>query len=252
MYKILLTDDESLEREGLKIIIKEILKDQVAFEEARLGREAISICDVFKPHIIFMDIRMPGMNGIEASEFIKKKHKDTIIIILSAYDDFELAQQAIRVGVDDYILKPARPTDIESTLKKHISKLENPSESIALESSLINKFTSNQTPDSSALQIVADYINSNLNSNITLEDGAKLLSVTPTYFSKLFKKEFGLTFITYITNKKIEIAKSWLEHTDMPILNISLELGFKEANYFCRIFKKSVGITPMEYRKQKR
>ncbi|SHE34959.1 response regulator transcription factor [Alkalibacter saccharofermentans] len=252
MYKILLTDDEILEREGLKIIIKEVLNSQVLFKEANSGKEAIRLSDAFEPHIIFMDIKMPGLNGIEASQYIKNKHPDIIIIILSAYDDFQLAQQAIRLGVNDYILKPPKPTEINLILHKYIKQIN----SRDAFSKTVEPFPPCEEKDSteiqkhSSIQIVLDYIDNNLGDNMPLEDAAKLLNVSPSYFSRLFKKEMGVKFITYTTNRKIEKAKAWLETTDMPILNIALELGFKEANYFSKVFRKLEGITPTEYRKR--
>ncbi|MCC5910632.1 MAG: response regulator [Clostridiaceae bacterium] len=252
MYKILLTDDEILEREGLKITIKEILNNQVVFEETGLGKESIRLSDTFKPNIIFMDIKMPGMNGIEASQYIKKKHKDIIIIILSAYEDFQLAQQALRVGVDDYILKPAKPTEIASVLDKYIKKINSNNTSLKPCSNTLpcKESDSLEAQKHFSLQIVLDYIDDHLNDSIPLEDAAELLNVTPSYFSRLFKKEMGVKFINYVTNKKIEKAKAWLETTDMPVLNIALELGFREANYFSKVFRKLEGITPTEYRKK--
>jgi YesN/AraC family two-component response regulator len=72
------------------------------------------------------------------------------------------------------------------------------------------------------------------------------------YLSKIFKKETGVNFVTYLTERKIEIAKDMLANTDVPIINIALDLSYHEPNYFSKVFKKSTGMTPTEYRKERR
>ncbi|WP_416390300.1 helix-turn-helix domain-containing protein [Romboutsia hominis] len=74
------------------------------------------------------------------------------------------------------------------------------------------------------------------------------MNLSPNYLSKTFKKDIGINFITYITNKKIALAKEMLKDTDTPILNISIDLSFNKPNYFSKVFKKIVGLTPSEYR----
>jgi two-component system response regulator YesN len=66
--------------------------------------------------------------------------------------------------------------------------------------------------------------------------------------SKLFKKKTGTNFVEYVSSRKIDLSKEMLTHTNMRILNIALELGFNEPNYFSKVFKKSVGLTPTDYR----
>jgi YesN/AraC family two-component response regulator len=95
---------------------------------------------------------------------------------------------------------------------------------------------------------IQDYIEKNINNNITLEEVAEYASISPFYLSRLFKRKVGINFSTYIVNNKMEIAKELLKNTHIPIVNIALELSYKEPNYFSKVFKKKVGVTPTEYR----
>lgn len=95
-----------------------------------------------------------------------------------------------------------------------------------------------------------DYVERNIKNNITLEEVAKYINITPHYLSKIFKKEVGVNFVTFITDKKIELAKEMLIDENIPIVNISIELSYTQPNYFSKVFKRKVGITPSEYREK--
>lgn len=341
MCRVLLVDDEYLEREALKIIISEGIEGAVIVGETGLGREAIELSKKLDPDIIFMDIKMPGINGIEATEMIKSKDRNKIIIILTAYDDFNFAQRAIKAGADDYILKPARTEEILETINRHMDKISirkrssidervqnllkkiksgDYKESKEILKSIIELYLDNieelrtkakeladqmiktsyemglkveklfnnkidyiyqlyslndiysieiwllkildaifdeimkkKTSDSSnELKLVLDYIEKNFYKGVTLEEVANYVGLSPCYLSKLFKRELEINFVTYVTECRIEKAKELLENTDMPVLNIALELGYNEPNYFSKVFKKIVHMTPSQYRERKR
>lgn len=85
--------------------------------------------------------------------------------------------------------------------------------------------------------------------NITLDDIAAKAFVSPCYLSRAFKKSTGAGFSNYITMRKIMLAKSLLQFSDLKVNTIALELSWQDANYFCRIFKKETGIAPSDYRR---
>jgi len=108
MYRLLIADDEEIERKVIKMAIS---KSDIRFSdifEAQNGREAIEICDSKRPDIVLMDIKMPGINGIDAIKEIKKKHGECYIIITTAYDYFNYAKEALELDVKDYLLKPTK------------------------------------------------------------------------------------------------------------------------------------------------
>ncbi len=124
MYKLLIVDDEFIERNALKFIINKSLLLIGDIEETSNGREAISKCSTFKPDIILMDIKMPGINGVEAAKIIKKSRPDCKIIFLTAFNYFDYAQEAIKIGVEDFIVKPAANEQVIGILKKTIDTLD--------------------------------------------------------------------------------------------------------------------------------
>lgn len=125
MYKVLVVDDEYLMRKALSIVISET----EAFEivgEAETGLEALQLAQELSPDIVFMDILIPGMNGLEVSQAIKKQMPDTTIIVLTAHSDFQYAHVAIQIGVEEYLLKPCSFDKIREILdtyqNNHVAK----------------------------------------------------------------------------------------------------------------------------------
>ncbi|WP_163183241.1 response regulator [Neobacillus sedimentimangrovi] len=118
MLKILIVDDEVLERKALSKIISNSKKDVMVIGEAPNGRIAIEMADQYRPDIIFMDIKMPGIDGVQAVKEIKKFAPDIRFIMVSAFNTFEYAKEVMQQGVKEYILKPSRKEDILSSLQR--------------------------------------------------------------------------------------------------------------------------------------
>ncbi|GLX67575.1 AraC family transcriptional regulator [Paenibacillus glycanilyticus] len=124
MYRLLIADDEALEREGLEHLIHRMLPGMFQIAHADNGRRAIEQAEEFRPNIIMMDINMPGIQGLQAIREIKSFLPDTKFILVTAYDFFAYAKEAISLGVKEYIVKPAGRELIASTLTQLIEELE--------------------------------------------------------------------------------------------------------------------------------
>jgi two-component system response regulator YesN len=124
MYKLLIADDEQIVIDSLKFIVNKSFLGEFTIESARSGREAIEIAERFIPDIVFMDINMPGINGIEAIRELQYKLHDCIFIILSAFDQFDFAKDALKLGVTEYLLKPVNREKIIETIHKSLDDLQ--------------------------------------------------------------------------------------------------------------------------------
>ncbi|MUV37284.1 putative transcriptional regulatory protein YesN [Lentibacillus sp. JNUCC-1] len=139
--RILIAEDELLERKAMKKFIEVNFSDMEVVGEAANGRQAIELAAAANPDIIFMDIKMPGINGLEAIEKIMATNPSVRFILVSAYDSFDYAKQAMRYGVRDYILKPGKKDEIVKALlriKKEI-QLEQQDEMEKLASRRLSK-----------------------------------------------------------------------------------------------------------------
>ena len=343
MYKILIVEDEELERTSMKIFLEENLMDAEIVGEAKSGFEALDILDKKDINFMLVDINIPGIDGLEVIKHARKKFPNAVIIITTAYDDFQIAHQAIKLNVDDFLLKPIRKNTLIEAVKsfssrigegghtdrgnkllsrleielkkcsykasvdllreyidqlyldekdvnvisKHLQEVAKSlvriaeemgvgdtnelvvqmeklkikyllynnkhdayNEMIRMIDIIFDKMNIKGKLSDDGMRSVIDYIERNLRRGISLEDVANHVNISTYYLSKIFKKEMGVNFITYVTDRKMDMAKEMLANTDIPVLNIALDLAYNEANYFSKAFKKKTGLTPSEYREK--
>lgn len=112
MYKVLVVDDESASLKHICNIITGKCPDFAVVGTARNGQMAMEKIEESKPDVLFSDVMMPGMNGIELVTEVKRLYPEVLSVIVSGYNDFQYAKGAISAGVCDYILKPVRPSDV--------------------------------------------------------------------------------------------------------------------------------------------
>ena len=124
MYKIMLADDEGIVIDSLKFIIEKEFGSQCEIRVAKTGRQVIELAEEFQPDIAFMDIQMPGINGIDAMREIRRTNSHVVFIVMTAYDKFDYAKEAITLGVLDYLNKPVSRDAILSILKKAMFQID--------------------------------------------------------------------------------------------------------------------------------
>ena len=124
MYKIMLADDEGIVIDSLKFIIEKNFPDICQVESAKTGRKVIELAENYRPDIAIMDIQMPGINGIDAMKEIRQMNKSTIFIVMSAYDKFDYAREAINLGVLEYLNKPVDQQKIVEVLERAMKLID--------------------------------------------------------------------------------------------------------------------------------
>ena len=124
MYRILIADDEGLMLEAFKGVILAEFGDKCSVETAKTGRAVIEKAETFHPDIVFMDIHMPGINGIQAMREIRKFNNSALFYVVSAYDKFDYAKEAINLGVEQYLTKPISKSKIISVVEEATAKVD--------------------------------------------------------------------------------------------------------------------------------
>jgi len=114
--KVLIVDDDALIRDGLKVLL-EMEKDFTVIGVAENGREALKACEKEQPDVILMDVRMPVMDGVRATELIKASYEQVKILILTTFKDDEYIEQAVKNGAEGYILKSQSLDSIVDSLR---------------------------------------------------------------------------------------------------------------------------------------
>ncbi len=119
MIHVLVADDEALERKAMLHILAGVDTDEpIKVREAVNGLEALTLAQESKPDIVFLDIRMPGVDGLGVAEKFSLLSDPPIVIMVTAYDHFTYARTALRFGVFDYLLKPASTEDVRSVFRR--------------------------------------------------------------------------------------------------------------------------------------
>lgn len=118
MYNLMIVDDEPLTREYFKLNIHKLDERWEVVAEAMEGSEALEILDKLNIDLVITDIKMPVMDGLELCKVVSEKYPNIKLVILSGYDEFDFARQAVKYGVVDYILKPIVKEELKSMLGK--------------------------------------------------------------------------------------------------------------------------------------
>lgn len=247
MYKVLIIDDEVFIREGMKQIIpwKELGCEFIG--EAQNGEEGVEKIVKLMPDIIISDIRMPKKSGLEMIDEIKSINKNIQVIILTGFREFEYAQQAIRLGVLRFLLKPSKIEEIKEAITSAVGNLDKLSKREV--KNLLNEHTYGEIDKPQYLVKQAiEYINQYYNQKLDLQTVADQLYVSTWHLCKVIKKQTGTNFVDLLNNARIENAKRMLLESNMKIYEIAEAVGYADTAYFSKIFKKIAQVTPNEYR----
>lgn len=251
MIRVLIADDEPIERLVMMKKIQKYFSGRLETVQAENGEDAVALFRENGCRIAILDINMPGMNGLEAAEHIRQTDGECSIIFLTAYDDFQYAKKAFSVRALDYLLKPGLDEELIAVLDEAISREEqsgqrrkiNPAQGGAEEE---------KNCDNARMAAMTDairaYIQERYDTDISLQDAAGALGYSDAYFSKIFKQYFGRNFTVYLTDFRVTKAKELLRDITANIKDIGTRVGFHDSNYFARVFKRTTGMTPSEYR----
>ena len=238
MYRVMIIDDEISARKLLQTSIDWRSLNMELVGEAASGIEAINIIDELQPDIVFVDISMPFMNGIEFVEVASKRYKDLVIIILTGFDDFEYARRCVSLPVVEYLLKPIVRQELTEVLTQIKEKLD--------KHNIYEQDTGRDiTP--SAIEKIMRYLSDNFtDSNINLASVAQYFGFNSSYLSRKFKQDTGMSFIEFLNKCRMERATE-LARAGKKMFYTAKEVGIPDPNYFGRCFKKYFGISYSEY-----
>ncbi|SNS48642.1 two component transcriptional regulator, AraC family [Anaerovirgula multivorans] len=241
--KLLIVDDEKMMKEYTKFVIQEENLPITVFEASN-GEEAIALAEKLQPDVIFMDIKMPQVNGLEATETIKQQQPSATVIFLSAYDKFEYAQKALRLGAYDYLLKPIPPKDLKNLLKRLLDDQKQRQAAVPQEEK------QQEIYEDQVILKAKEYVEDHYHSKIHLQNVADYVGLSSTYFSKFFKQKTAVNFSNYLNQVRIQKSKELMRNPNLSLNEISYRVGYEDLSYFSIVFQRYEGITPTGYRRQ--
>ncbi len=238
--KLLIADDEDIIRNGIS---KYIQLHTDRFDKIYLaanGKEAIDIIFRDKPDIMFLDVQMPLMDGIEVMQEAKRADILPYTLILSAYDEFKYCQQALRLGAREYLLKPVRSSDILQMANRAADELFGERKTVRIESA---------EEKNHLVELAREYVEEHYYENLMLADVAQKAGISAGYLSTLFQRQLSKGFVDYLNEVRIEHACTYLRQNYLKTYEVAYKVGFKDEKYFSKVFKKVKGQSPSEYRK---
>lgn len=207
--------------------------------EAENGQEAIDLTLRYQPDMLLLDVQMPVKTGLDVMKEVEKAGLEPVIVILSGYDAFTYAQQAVRYGAKDYLLKPVRAADILNTLNELADKY------IGKEEELVEEEKEATNP---LVREATEYMQENYAKDLSLTEVAEHLRISTGYLSTLMNQNLGCGFVDYLNQVRVDRACCYLEQNQLKNYEVAYKVGFNDEKYFSKVFKKIKGMTPKEYR----
>lgn len=260
MYRVMIADDEPMMRMLMRSLLG-ALEEVEIIAELENGHNIVKLVEMMRPDIVITDIRMPEVDGLEMLRQIHRAALDVEVIILSAYDSFEYAREALKNGAFEYLLKPIDEKLLSDAVRRAEKKLAKrrwekqdyrqvKRELSKLQSEMTRHVTDKpeSAPTSRSIQAALEFIQAHYAENITLSDVAGQVYLNGSYLSNLFKKETGENFNRYLNSLRIAKAKALLCVPSLKISEIAVMVGFRNSSYFIHTFKEVTGLTPQNYR----
>ena len=245
MQHVIVIDDNPLVLESLTTTIDWPALDCVVAGAVDNGDDAYALLLQKRVDIIISDIKMPGMDGLVLAERVALMGTHTKIILITGFQEFELAQQAVRLGVFDLLSKPLMNSDICRAVRKAIAALleereENP------------RLLPSRAPDhaSPLVRRTIAYMEREYGKDISLEEVAARFQVSTSHLSRAVKKETGQGFVETLTDIRLDAAVQLLKQTNAMVSLVAEQVGYSDYPYFYQVFKKRFGVSPKEYCKK--
>lgn len=253
MIRVLIADDERLEREALADLVVRRFEHEAVIQTAENGRRAADTAILWEADLILMDIEMPGINGLDAARAVLEQRPECKVIFVTAYSLFQYAHEAMHLGACDYLLKPVDPDEAEAAIRRAIRQIEAGRKLAELAPVAPEPAADTaEAEDRNALVMahVRRYMEDNYMFDLSLDSVSEILHISPAYLSAQFKKYQKMNFLDCLTELRINAAKQLLTEPLRSAAEVASMVGYEDASYFARAFKKRTGMTPTQYRRE--
>lgn len=242
MLKVLLVEDEDLIRRGLRFQMDWTAAGCVVADEAASGQEGLEKIGLLRPDVVVTDVRMPDMDGLEMLKRGLELYSFDAIVV-SGYSEFDYAQQAIRLGVAEYLLKPVDFNDLRSCIQKIVARRQQRQQEGQSAPPLVPELDPAALTNRYAARML-QYIQEHYAQRISLTDLSQELNVSCTHLNAKFKAEVGYTFHDFLNHYRISRAVELQKQGNLKLYEIAEMVGFSDYKYFNKVYKKYVGYPP--------
>ena len=250
--KLLVAEDELIERKVLCKTLQKYLGDLITLYEAKNGREAMELFARDAPQVAVLDIEMPGATGLDVARKIRETDKNCAILFLTGFDKFAYARQAISVRAMDYLLKPYNEQELVFAVEEAIRQVTAQAPVRRMPEPVPAEPVRREEDEDVRTAIIraeiSSFIDAHYREDIARQDAAAALRYSDAYFCKLFKQCFKVNFSAYLNEYRVNKARQLMLDPRLNMKDIGAAVGYSDANYFTRVFKRLTGQTHSEYR----
>lgn len=206
--------------------------------KARNGKEALEVIRDAHPRLVLLDLMMPELDGFAVLEAMHTdpRSRDIPVIVLTGQTLTVEDVQNLGRGVT-------------SVLKKGLFSAQ---ETLSHIEAALSRSSDLGSEGQRVVRKAMVYIHENYMEPISLEDAAKHVNLSKEYLARCFRKEMGITLVTYLNRYRVDQAKALLDKGERNLTEIALETGFSSSAYFSRVFRQEVGMTPSDYQRSVR
>ncbi len=253
MWKILIVDSDSAFISRLKTMLSSIKLNVSVCAQTEDVHDAMHFIETLRPDIVITETALLQSTGLDLMRLCRKHFGEIpVFIIVTDRKDFSFVQAAVHYSAVEYLLKSDLNEELLSgAVRSAIERLEymnvhrtvdeDPPEKLPDDNSKKNEAKNHTITE------IQKYIQKNIDKKLSLNEVADVFGLSPNYLSSIFKKYSAYSFTKYINFLKIEEAKKLLTERNLKIYEISEKLGFEDAFYFSKVFKKVAGCSPKEY-----
>jgi YesN/AraC family two-component response regulator len=243
---LLVIDDETVIREGIERTLRRQFPEYAVYLASH-AEEALEFMRKHSIQIALTDILMPEMTGLELMKISRSRWPEIKWVVISAYSEFAYAQEAVRLGAKDYLLKPIGKEAIVEMIAKLSREIEQERRKHCLACDGL-KITDYAAGGGQAIEQALEHIHAHYREELTLEKVASIVYLHPVYFSQLFKQKTGIGFKEYIIQLRLEHAKKLLQHSELRLADVAEQIGYQDMRHFTQVFRKKFHMTPTQYR----
>lgn len=248
MNRIVIVDDEYYIRQMLRAAVRWADIGYEIAGEAEDGLAALREIERIRPDAVLVDINIPKLFGLELIERIMKEYPAVSVVILSAYDKFSYAQQAMRMGVFEYLLKPIDPEAILQTFVRLQGRIEQNRIQSGAEAA-----RSARVEDPLSRRVRAAILENFRDPNFSPSALSEILHMNPNHMSRIFRQETGCTIIEELIETRMGEARRLMDGSAaIPVCEVARLCGYSDPLYFSKAFKKRFGVPPQKIKELKK
>lgn len=249
MYRVVLIDDEPVALDELTRSIPWQEYNCEVVGTAQNGKDGLNLISRSRPDMMITDIAMKSVDGLRMIGGAKAEHPDLRVTVLTGSKDIEFAREAVKLGVDRYILKPLKKEEVEEAVLAMEANID--SAQAIKKSAILQEDKTDTAAAARIVKLAMEYIRTHYDRKLYLSDVADQAFVSQWYLSRLIHRETGRSFPDLLNSVRIGKAKELLEDPDMRIGYIAMKVGFSDPAHFARAFRRETGMSANEYRKKK-